>query len=367
MDKFTLAVIGGGASGLMAAALACKHNINTVIIEASDRVGKKLLATGNGRCNLSNKDISAQYYNSTFVNTVLAKYPIEHVINEFRNLGLLTCAKDGRIYPYSMMASSVIDCLRDNIGAAHVINAAAEAITPTAGGYAIAVQDGIILADKVCLASGSNASFGRNSLKLYGDLSHAITTLTPSLCPIQCDANAIRGLNGVRHQVILTLNIGDNAYTQSGEILFKQSALSGIAIFNLSAHLARSKVSKATISIDFLPEFDDVTVANLAREGNLKYMLHKNIYALLGEDKTVAKRYKIQVAPNSDVSQAQVICGGLDTHYFDPATLESVKHSGLYAIGEALDVDGQCGGYNLHWAWTSAMACIDSITNRRSN
>lgn len=372
MSLYDIAIIGGGASGMFTAIQARKLGLKSVIIECADRVGKKLLATGNGRCNLTNADISGGFYNTDFVESIISRYPSKAVVLAFNELGLMTRVEDGRIYPYSMLASSVLDALRNqlimqtDVSACDVrTSTTAESIIQDAANYTVITDKGIITAHAVCLSTGSNATFGKSSLGLLTALGHSVSAQTPSLCPMPCQAERIKGLQGIRHRVRASINAGGVQYTEEGEILFKKDALSGIVALNLSAVIARTHSDKGMVTIDFLPEYSLAETEELAQRGALKYAMHKNIYALLENNKAShAKCFRVPVTVNNDRSQAQVISGGLNIDEFNPITLESKIAPNVYACGEALNVDGLCGGYNLHWAWASAMAVASSAAHK---
>lgn len=372
MSFYDLAIIGGGASGLFCAVQARKRGLNVAIIECSDRVGKKLLATGNGRCNLTNIDVSSNKYNTNFVETLITKYTVETVLNEFKNIGLLTRVENGRVYPYSLLSSGVLDALRDSLSNTHsdsrcdvLTSCSADAIVNVGGGFTIVTDKKSIKSQSVCLASGSNATFGKCSLNLLTALGHKTTELSPSLCPLPCDPLYIRGLQGIRHRVKASIKVGTTTYSEEGEILFKKDALSGIVVFNLSAVMARLHAKTAVVTLDFLPDYSIDAIKTFSSNA-LKYCLHKNIYALLNGKIENVKSYKIPVSANHDRSQAQVISGGLDNDEFNPITLESKLVDNVYACGEALNVDGYCGGYNLHWAWVSAIAVAEAVKQKNN-
>lgn len=371
MSFYDLAIIGGGAAGLFCAVQARKRGLDVAIIESNERVGKKLLATGNGRCNLTNIDMSSDKFNTNFVETLITKYTVETVLNEFKNLGLLTRIEDGRVYPYSFLSSSVLDALRESLSNANIeglcdifTSTTADAIVKDGGGYTVVTDKGIIKSNNVCLASGSNATFGKSSLNLLTALGHKTTELLPSLCSLPCEPNYIKGLQGIRHRVKACIKVGTTTYSEDGEILFKKDAISGIVIFNLCAVMARLHAQTAVITLDFIPDYSIDEIKRFSNQNTIKYCLHKNIYALLNDKIENAKNYKIPVSANHDRSQAQIISGGLDTDEFNPITLESKLINNIYACGEALNVDGYCGGYNLHWAWVSAIAVAEAVKHK---
>lgn len=372
---YDIVMIGGGAAGLFSAVLAKKRGLNVAIIERNERVGKKLLSTGNGRCNLDNLDADISAYNNSFPSATLERYSVDRVLAEFGKLGLMTRVEGRLVYPYSMLASSVLDCLRAGLDGVRVLtDTKVNEIIKTHDYFEIITNNGVIQGAKVMLCSGSVAGGGLNSTALYAKHGHSIVEPRPSLTQVPCDPASIKGLTGVRHRVRATLTCEGATMTDTGEMLFKQSALSGIVSFNLSSLLARKKADNGVLTIDFYPEYDKESLNKLIANGAFRYSAHKNIISLiLGRVRSssvddiadVAKNYKIKVTGSRDYANAQAVSGGLNTDEFNPLTMESLKTKGLYAVGEVLDVDGKCGGYNLHFAWISAMSALDSIINKQ--
>lgn len=371
---YDIVMIGGGAAGLFSAVLAKKRGLNVAIIERNERVGKKLLSTGNGRCNLDNLDADISAYNNSFPSATLERYPVERVLAEFGKLGLMTRVEGRLVYPYSMLASSVLDCLRAGLDGVTVLtDTTVNEIIKTNGNFEIITNNGVIGGAKVILCSGSVAGGGLNSTALYAKHGHSVVESRPSLTQVPCDPSSIKGLTGIRHRVRATLTCEGATMTDTGEMLFKQNALSGIVSFNLSSLLARRKADNGVMTIDFYPEYDKEALKKLIANSAFRYSAHKNIISLiLGRVRSDsiddiaegAKNYKIKVSSSRDYANAQAVSGGLRTDEFNPLTMESLKTKGLYAVGEVLDVDGKCGGYNLHFAWISAMTALDAITNR---
>ncbi len=395
MDKkFDVIIIGGGAAGLFLAS-ELPANLKVAILECNDRVGKKLLATGNGKCNLTNLDMMTMHYNKpSFVEGFIDRFDAHDTINTFERMGLLTKAIDKRVYPYSECASNVLDILRNAVLrngteflTSHFVNSVENfADTFTVGG--MIKKDGeqpksfAYKADVVVLATGSNATFGRDSLALYKALGHTAKDFTPSLVPIKTDKEPLKGLSGVR--VKAGVKIGYRY--EIGEILFKDFGLSGIAVFNMSSEIARGSAKIGDIiKVDFMPDLSQAEVEALLRKrGNIKVSelligtFHSKVVDRIlwaanvspddeAQPKISAianaiKNYKFTIEGLGDASLAQVMNGGLNVREFDD-NLMSLKCKNAYAIGEALDVDGDSGGFNLQWAWTSAKVVADSIKN----
>ena len=405
MDKRTVyaAIIGGGASGMMCAIRAAERHPDRqiVMIEKADRVGKKLLVTGNGRCNLTNISATCEHYHGDgakeLINILFENYNSEKVLSTFRSMGLLTHAdREGRVYPLSNASSSVLDVLRRRLSELHVdelCGAAVSRITSTPQGYEIHTADTIIRAEKLVVAAGGRSDYaGRDSgsADLLRMLKLETSSLSPSLSPVKSDSPVLKSLKGVRVEAEATLiQDGRPVKSERGEVQFTASALSGICIFNLSRE---ANLSGGTISLNLLP---DMTADEIAAEIRSRVsrdpgapvseiftgMFHKVISAAIlkscgvktslpcehisnKELKSIASRcsdLRFICQSSADFSRAQVTAGGVRLSEISPYTFESKRRKGLYIIGEALDVDGDCGGYNLQFAWASGMCAGDSL------
>ena len=384
--KFDVVIIGGGAAGLFLAA-SLPANIKVALLESNDRVGKKLLATGNGKCNLTNLDMNIAHYNRPgYIEEFLDKFDAHDTVATFEKWGLVTKAIDKRVYPYSECASTVLDVLRRAVERAgtqvftsHFVNFV-ESFNDTFNVQGIVKCEGkpnesfTISCDSVVLATGSPATFGKDSTSLFTAFGHKTREMRPSLAPIKTNKEPLKGLSGVR--VKAGVRIGYRY--EVGEVLFKDFGVSGIAVFNLSSELARDRAKIGDImTIDFMPEYSRAEVEDILRKrganltvGELMFgTFHSKVQeriieaanctpddpaqTKIGALANAIKNYKLEIEGLGDVSLAQVMSGGLDPREFDE-NLMSTRAKNAYAIGEALDIDGDCGGYNLQWAWTSA-------------
>lgn len=378
MRYFDVCIIGGGASGLVAASCA-KGKV--AVIEKEDRVGKKILLTGNGRCNLSNVDLDKKYYSDPdFYNSISINHQ-EELNNFFDNLGLFTRVDGaGRVYPYSNHASGVLDSLRYKAerNAELFTGLEVRKIVKREGKYEIITNNESFLAKSVIYACGGGA------ISPIKDLGLNITPFCPMLCPIATETDRIKGLDGVRVNASVRLvSGGRKVYSESGEILFRTYGVSGVAIFNCSAHIARAKIKgkseKYDIVIDFLDTLDEKAVqAELANritvgtKGDRLFtgLLHRKVGERLlkniglNPESTIRaddidaimrelKSFSLKVKDLRGEG-AQVTSGGVKTDELD-IYMESKKHKNLFIIGEGVDMDGLCGGYNLHWAFLSAV------------
>ncbi|MCR4874874.1 MAG: aminoacetone oxidase family FAD-binding enzyme [Clostridia bacterium] len=375
MEKFDVAIIGGGMSGIILAISLRKQGINACIIEAKDRIGKKILASGNGKCNILNKDLSLDNYNNDFPRYALDKYNYEKLNELYNSMGLLLKVdSEGRAYPYSESANTVLNVFLDELQKLNTkvfLNTKIDKIEKSKDAFILSGTNFSIQASKVVLASGSNASFGINSHALFSPFSHKATKFEQSLVPIK--TNALKGANGVRCKAVASLYINNKlVFKEAGELLFKDNFLSGILAFKMSAYIAREIVKTnsldAYIEIDFCPEYTEDEINNILDDSPMAHplcgLLHKAIAFNFEEEDDIAyaiKHHKCKVEGLAGIDNAQVLSGGLVVKDFDDKTMESKLQKGLYAIGEVLDVDGQCGGYNLSFAAASALVCADAI------
>lgn len=382
-------IVGAGASGLTCAVSAAQSGVKRIcLLERLSRCGKKLLVTGNGRCNLSHENIADRSYHGTFDPTALLS-EIPDIRPFFEQLGLFTVADDtGRIYPISNTATSVLDALRfaaEKAGAEIVADAQCEKIIPAKNGFTVKASSLTFTAKTVVLAGGGCASPVHGSdgscLSLARSLGHVITPLRPALCPLP--AENTKPLDGIRCKCTATLTQkGKTISTQQGEVQFTKTALSGICIFNLSAVYPQGQ---ATVTLDLLPSFTpeqarSMIITALNSRKNLSsadaltgvfnrklavYLLKRsNLSSDLPAGKLTsqqiaaltktAKSLPFTVTTPADFTSAQVTAGGVKGTETDN-TLMSRKVNGLFFAGEILDVHGDCGGYNLHFAFASGI------------
>lgn len=390
-----IAVIGGGASGIVSAIYAKRINgkNSVTVFERSDRILKKLLATGNGRCNLSNACISESNYFSSesgFTGKILSSFTPEKEKDFFRSIGILLAEEDGRIYPYSRRASSVLDALRfecEHLGIKIRTNAFITKIEKKNDFFIINGES----FDRVILSVGSNAapSFGTdgNGIKLLNALGHRTENFRYALSPVKVKENT-KMLKGIRAKGNVSLFEKDRLIrTEKGEIQFTDYGLSGIAVMQLS----RLCHAGSILSLDLFPELKKEELYNMLAERKEKLshlkaedfltgFLHKTLAQFILTCAGIKPSVYAQALTKKDISvladfikelsftvtsvigkeQSQASSGGAYLSDFDPQTLESLKCPGLYCTGELLDVVGDCGGYNLHWAWTTAYVAGNS-------
>ena len=386
MNDTGILILGGGASGLAAAIEGARRGADVTVLEKLDRVGKKILATGNGRCNLLNRNASpADYNDPSFVGRVFAQYDVRSDLDFFRSIGLLTTAdSEGRVYPRSNAASSVLDVLRlecQRLGVRIVCGETASSIRRENGMFVV----GTHRARAVIVACGGKASpvhgtdgSGYRLLEAFG---HSCTRLYPALVQLRTDTDFVKGLKGLRAFAALTLRAPDGkTHTSCGEVLFTDYGLSGIAAMELS----RFAADGGTLFIDFLPDMDGAQTRDFLREAKarggsrpLEQLLLGAVHSRIGqaiardtlqrkltapcdtltdgELRALAdalKAFPLTVRGTKGFADAQVTAGGMDVTAFSDA-LESKRVPGLFACGEILNIDGKCGGYNLTFAWSS--------------
>lgn len=379
-------IIGGGASGMMAALTASHSPENHVILaERQSRMGRKLLATGNGRCNLTNRNLdTSRYYGEdpSFCTYALKYFDSEATLAYFRSLGLLTVTEpSGRVYPYSDSANSVLDVLRLPLEQRQNVEIMAGkeilSLSRKKGTFVAKTAEEEITADRVIVCAGglAGSKLGGTEMgyKLLASFGHSRTKLYPSLVQIKTDTNLVRSLKGVRCEA----RVKYGRLVKRGELQFTDYGVSGPVIFELS----RGAVG-GELEIDLLPDLTEAEILELLEarcrampelkaEDLLTGILHNRlgrtilrgcgvsleepcsgVYAF---DRIVSmcKSLTLNILGTMGMEQAQVTAGGIRTVEFDPETMESRLCPGLYAAGEVLDIDGDCGGYNLQWAWSS--------------
>ena len=394
-----IAVIGGGASGLAAAIEAKRQggsDCRVAIIEKNARLGKKLLATGNGRCNLGNiEEKQRKHYSGScteLAEDIFSRYDGSEAF--FKSLGVICRSDSGRLYPYSNHAASVLDALRfqvQELGINIFTETDVTGIQASADNrWLIKTSGREVLAEKIIVACGGKAAPAMGTTgdfyKTIQSLDHSITNVTPALCPIYTEPALLHGLKGIRTLAKASLydNKGKLVVSDSGEVQLTEKALSGICIFNLAAYAVQQNMY---ISLDLLPDITDYQVqellweiyamrsqwktedmlsgifqkkmcAALFRASGIKAHMDAPVYTLTPTDierlSSVIKAWRFPVTGLGDWSTAQVTAGGVPASEIGH-DLQSKLHSGIYFSGEILDIAGECGGYNLAWAWCSGI------------
>ena len=370
-----IGIIGGGASGMAAALAASEYTDNTVILfERQARVGKKLLATGNGRCNLTNLHTAVDAYHGSspaFVSTAIEKYGVDDTIRWFESMGLLTVAEEsGRVYPYSDQANSVVDVLRFGLEKENItlkLGFEVSRVKKTDGGFIVESMGESVFCDRLIIACGGLAGTQQggsmSGYQLLRALGHRMTKLRPALVQIKT-SDHVAALKGVRANCkAQILKDGEIFAESTGEIQFTEYGISGPVVFEISRDVCTEK-GEWICCLDFLPDTTEEKLRGMiCRSGEqmLTGILHNRLGKVLAKagaydkDQVIrtVKSFELRLAEPMGMDKAQVTAGGIVTDDFDCNTMESKLVPGLYACGEVLDIDGDCGGYNLQWAWSS--------------
>ena len=388
----TIAIIGAGASGMMAALAAAETGAQVLLFERQARVGRKLLATGNGRCNLSNIHTAPEKYHgedADFVIPALTAFSQGDTMSFFEKLGLFTVTEDsGKVYPYSDQANSVVDVLRFALEQPNITlisGAEVSKVKKNGDKFLITAAD-LYEADKVIVACGGAAGSklggtlsGYQILRSFG---HKCTRLRPSLVQLKSSYPRCPSLKGIRAQATVSIiRDGTPFAATKGEVQLTDYGISGPAVFEISRDVASVK-GDWEAHLNLLPGLDFGAFSQLLQgrltssrpaEDLLTGVLHNRLGKILVQEAGIslntpccqlsqaelrriwetAQEFRLTITEPMGLELAQVTAGGILTRDFDPVTLESRKVSGLYACGEVLDIDGDCGGYNLQWAWSS--------------
>lgn len=376
-------IIGGGASGMMAAIQAARTGAAVTLLEHNEKPGKKILATGNGRCNLTNLVQEPSRYRSSqpdFPWKIITQYPLEDTLAFFSELGIYTKDRNGWVYPYSDQAAGVAQVLELEVRHQKVKIKTTEEVTDILredGQYLVKTATWQYPCDSVIISCGSSASNVEGSsttgYELAEKLGHTVVKPLPSLCGIRGKDNYYAKWAGSRMDGRITLEIdGKTVGEEQGEILFTEYGISGIGVFQLSRYAVRGtdEGKIATYHLDLMPQLTKEELVKLLLDrqqaGSYKnpqelligLLPRKMIDVLVKktyEPEKIAERLKdwqVPVKGAYALQQAQICSGGVDPRELTEQ-LESRLHPGIYFTGEVIDVDGPCGGYNLQWAWSS--------------
>ena len=395
--KRHIGVIGGGAAGMMAAMTAAKEGAKVTILERNDRIGKKILQTGNGKCNLGNRELSVECYHGgdpAWIQSVLDRFSTEDTIRQFQSIGLMIKEKNGYLYPVCEQAAAVLDVLRyelQALGVEIVYQCKVQKVEPSEQKLCVSDGEHTWQFDAVIVTCGGKAAPMTGSdgsgFKLAKRLGHTCVPQVPALVQLRCqETDVLKSIAGVRaDSEIRILCGGEEICRERGELQLTDYGISGIPIFQLSRtvnYLLREK-REVTAVIDFLPDLSEEAYAELqvgrkllqgdrTAEEFFTGMLHKKLTAALlklagiklatpmqeiPEEKirnfyALCRNFCLHVTESNPYENAQVSAGGVSVAEVKE-TMESKICPGVYFAGEILDVDGRCGGYNLQWAWSS--------------
>ena len=409
---YDVCIVGGGASGLSAAVYIKQknRNISVAVLERLSRVGKKLITTGNGRCNITNADEALRHYhgqNALFPEYAIKKYSNIEIEQFFKSLGVaLFCDETGRYYPASLQASSVVDALRFSCDSFGVDTFTECKVTDVLFGkdlHTLKTEKGEFRTKNIVFAAGlysGGAKLGCDGLvlKLLKSKGEKCVSVTPAIVQVKTDTDIVRSLKGIKVNAVAVLKINGKLVRQeTGEVLFCDYGLSGPAILQIAREIERQNGEKI-ISLDLMPHSSVEEIVSLLSsfKSNLFYRnldeflsgilnkrvgqavikstgrkLTEKVADLTDSDiKRIAgsiKNFSFKAFSTTGFDNSQVTAGGLDTNGFDRYTMMSQNHKNIYAIGEILDVDGDCGGYNLHFAFSSAFCAADNIIKEYIN
>jgi len=408
-----LIIVGGGASGLMAAIVAKDLGVDVAIVEGNDRIGKKILTTGNGRCNITNSNIVFPYNNfhsenNNFFQEALNKFTIEDTRSMFLSLGLpLTELENGKMYPKSLQASSVIDIFRMALEDRNIplyADCKINSINKKDGFtlYTSNESYGNFSCNKLILSCGGKSATKTGSdgsgHKLGKSLGHSIIETLPGIVQLKLDYPYLKALAGIKFDGAISVLVNDKIIcSDAGEVLFTDYGISGPPILQLSSYASKAfhNGSKVTIRVDMLPDESKEDVENFFathfsifsyREisSALIGVINKKLISTILKDVGITdihlpcsnidwkhinklidkfKQWDFNCIGTNGFPNAQVTVGGINTCEVNNLTLESKLVKDLYFCGEILDVHGDCGGFNLQWAWSSGYLAAISVAN----
>ncbi|SES97813.1 BaiN/RdsA family NAD(P)/FAD-dependent oxidoreductase [[Clostridium] polysaccharolyticum] len=406
--KKEIVIVGGGASGLMAAITCLRQGKKVLILEQKDKVGKKILATGNGKCNFTNifqEDSCYRSSQAAFPGKALQQFGAEDTVRFFEDLGVLVKERNGYLYPYSGQASTILDALyyeAKRLGVEIECGIKVDHIKKEKGAFKLQYGGKTMEAETVILSAGGKASKALGSdgsgFGLAKELGHHTTKLCPSLTGLKVKENFCKALAGVRTDAAVSLFIEDSYVTKDvGELQLTSYGVSGIPVFQICrfAGMALLEKKEVEVKVDFFPNWKEKQLRKLvfrqkerfgkeAAQIVLAGLLNKKVLLVLlkqagiqpetilnkvSDEKLLslcknAKALAFHVIETNGFENAQVCAGGIDTREVNGDTMESKLVKRLYFAGEILDVDGICGGYNLQWAWASGFVAGSHAAKR---
>lgn len=411
MKSSKVIVIGAGASGMTAAIAASRSNAQVTILEHNDSCGKKILATGNGRCNFTNMIQNPKCYrsdNADFAWKIINKFDHNDTLSFFKEMGILPKQKNGYVYPYSEQATAVrdvlvLELLKENVEI--ITNTEIKDIEKRKEGpheFLVTTDSAKYECDSIIICTGSKASSCTGSdgsgYELAKRLGHNIIKPLPALVQLRCEGSFFKMVSGVRCDARITLFCNNQKIASDrGELQLTDYGISGIPTFQISRYASKALDSNENTQavIDFMPQMDDLAFkqyiaerisycedktleqffigminkklasalikkAHLSPQIKVNALSQKHIKALINE----IKDFKVKINSANPYENAQVCCGGVDTLELTE-NMQSKLVDGIFFAGEIVDVDGICGGYNLQWAWSSGYIAGVEAANRR--
>ncbi len=395
MKKYDLIIVGGGPAGMTAAIMCARKGIKTVILDHKDKIGKKILSTGNGKCNITNLNMDDSCYrgnDSAFAYTVTKEYNSDKTLEFMDSLGVLTKDKNGYVYPNSEQASTVLDnfMLELNRLKVDIITEVNISKINVENTYKITTDKGTFSSKYLLLSTGGKAAPKTGSdgsgYELAKSLGHKIITPLPALTALKIKSPFFKIVAGVRCEAVIKVYVDNKEIASDrGELQFTDYGVSGIPTFQVSRYAieAFNSNKEVIISIEFLPSMKEDNIIDYIKKikninpdksleqlysGIMNKKLAQGLRKLCVKDNIneftyLCKDCRFVMSGYNSFDNAQVCQGGVSTSELK-MTMESKKHNNLYLAGELVDVDGKCGGYNLQWAFSSAMAAADDICKK---
>jgi len=405
-----MTIVGGGASGLISAILLARGGHSVTLLERQKKAAKKILASGNGRCNIGNSSPTIDRYHSSnlpFVKALLDGYSASDIIELFSSLGIeIIEGADGKLFPMSLQASSVVEILLyelESLGVEMIYDCEVLAISKRDESFILETRQGEMVDLHILIASGSEASpqlgGDRRGIDIASSLGHRTIPSMPSLVQLTTDEKWVAKASGVKVESLVKLYAdGDYVTQREGDILFTDYGISGLAILDISRSVGEylATYSYCELAIDIVPHITKERLTQLFlshiefnRERPIEIWLmgfvnKKLISIIIEQSKCRAKRVsqlnrkeinrliysiknlKLSISGTRGFKGAEVATGGIDTQDIDPQTMESKIVKNLYFAGEVVDVDGDRGGFNFHFAWVSAMRVADSLCSSQA-
>lgn len=397
MKKRKVIIVGGGASGMTAAISAAREGAEVTVIEQKERLGKKILSTGNGRCNLTNAHMTADCFrgdDTSIVSQVLGQFGYEETLRFFEELGVVVKNRQGYIYPISEQASTILDVLRMEIRQLPItvlLGQSVTGMTRKKNGFEVKTADSQMYADAVILSTGGKAASVLGSdgsgYALAKSFGHRLSPVVPALVQLKGKGVYFKQVAGVRTQASVRVFVdGLELASDTGELQLTNYGISGIPVFQISRYAAKALYAKreVLVEIDFFPAMNEKTWQEFMEKRRKAHdaktaeeffvgVFHKKLIGMLLKQAQIrpdiavreikekqwkrllqlCRHFIVEIEGTNSFEQAQVCAGGVRTSEVNPRTMESLCEKGLYLTGELLDIDGICGGYNLQWAWST--------------